>query len=256
MIYKRPVFSLFNEQKQEIESTGAGPIREAMRSGKLLASGEAGYYDIQKQSHEVERVNSTGDITKPTGQGIDYHYPNPPEIAPSWSEFLINSNYWGLVQDTGQLGYYQSGIFIDHNDDSFHLTQECIDYYYKSDKYEFLCPASAHSGIFNFNEVSGKFSNGYDTQKNPYECWPKPLEFSISKPLFLSREMIMIHRGTGVPGTTGNAVVIPYLGDFEKLKTKPTLKFYEDPNKEFKSDIEKFLEGQDIEEIQEEENDE
>lgn len=254
MIYKRPVFSLFNEQKQEIESTGAGPIREAMRSGKLLASGEAGYYDIQKQSHEVERVNSTGDITKPTGQGIDYHYPNPPEIAPSWSELLVNSNYWGLVQDTGQLGYYQSGIFIDHNDDSHHLTKECLDYYYYNDNISYIfCRASAHSGIFNFNEVSGKFSNGFNTVKNPDDCLPKPWDFSVSKPLYLSREMYMIHKGTGTPSVP---ITIPYLGDYEKLKTEPTLRLYEDPNKEFKSDIEKFLEGQDIEEIQEEENNE
>ena len=96
-------------------------------------------------------------------------------------------------------------------------------------------------------------SGGFNTVKNPDDCLPKPWDFSVSKPLYLSREMYMIHKGTGTPSVP---ITIPYLGDYEKLKTEPTLRLYEDPNKEFKSDIEKFLEGQDIEEIQEEENNE
>ena len=253
-IYKRPIFSLFVHEEPPVEATGDPDYTKAMRSGKLLASGEAGYYDIQSQSHEIERVHPKGgNRTKPKGKGIDHHYPNPPQIQSiSPTEFRQNAEYWGIPQNGSQTkAFYQSGIYVAPNDSA-----KCLDYYYKLQEPEDSCPASAHSGIFHFNEGSGKFSNGFNTVKNSDDCLPKPWNFSISKPLYLSREMIMIHKGTGVPGTTGNAVVIPYLGDFEKLKTKPPLRYYEDANKEFKSDIEKFLEGQDIEEIQEEENDE
>lgn len=252
MIYKRPVFSLFEEQNQEIESSGAGPIREAMRSGKLLASGEAGYYDTQSQSHEIERVyQKNGSITKPKGKGIDHHYPNPPQLAStSPTTFRQNAEYWGIPQNGSQTkAFYQSGIYVAPNDSATGITAKCLDYYYKGEGSILGCPPSRHSGIFHFNEGSGKFSNGFNTVKNPDDCLPKPWDFSVSKPLYLSREMYMIHKGTGTPPLP---ITIPYLGDYEKFKQPVIVRKYDDPVEEFKSDIEKFLEGQDVQHIKEE----
>tara|TARA_B100001939_G_C16743598_1_gene530825 strand:- start:1 stop:729 length:729 start_codon:yes stop_codon:yes gene_type:complete len=237
MIYKRPVFTLFTEQKQIIESTGDPNIGRAMNAGKLLASGEAGYYDQKNQSHEVNRFNSNGTLVKPTGQGIDYHYPNPPEAIPA----IINGKYWGLPEQNNNFSYYQSGIFVDKNDDSPHLDGKFIDYYYKQGL------VSLHSGIFNYNEVSGKFSNAYDTQKLPNHCLPKPLVFSVTKPLFLSREMYMIHPGSG------NPVRIPYLGDYDIVKKIEEEEEGYDSCKNFESDIEKFIAGENVIRVTEEE---
>jgi hypothetical protein len=259
MIYKRPVFSLFTEQKQEIESSGDF-IQKAIRSGKLLASGEAGYYDIQSQSHEIERVYQKNvSITKPKGKGIDHHYPNPPQLASTDpTAFRQNAEYWGIPQNGSQTkAFYQSGIYVAPNDSATGITAKCLDYYYKSEIPNLTCPSSNHSGIFHFDEGSGKFSNGFNTVKNPaldsryyylHDCLPKPWGFSVSKPLYLSREMYMIHKGTG-----SLPVTIPYLGDYEKFQATNTLNRYpEDSVEEFKSDVEKFLEGQDVQHIKEE----
>lgn len=243
MIYKRPVFTLFTEQKQIIESTGDPNIGRAMNAGKLLASGEAGYYDQKNQSHEVNRFNSNGTLAKPRGRGIDYHYPNPPETTPA----LINGKYWGLPEQNNNFSYYQSGIFVDKNDDSYHLDGRFLNYYYQY--YGPQGPVSLSSGIFNFNEVSGKFSNGFNSVKNPSDCLPKPWNFSVSKPLYLSREMYMIHPGSG------NPVRIPYLGDYDtvkKTKVEQEEQGY-DSCKNFESDIEKFIDGERIIRINEDE---
>ena len=251
-IYKRPIFSLFVHEEPPVEATGDPDYTKAMRSGKLLASGEAGYYDIQNQSHEIERVHpKSQNITKPKGKGIDHHYPNPPQIqSTSPTAFRQNAEYWGIPQNGSQTkAFYQSGIYVAHNDSATGITNECLDYYYKGEGSILSCPPSRHSGIFHFNEGSGKFSNGFNTLKNPDDCLPKPWDFSVSKPLYLSREMYMIHKGTG---TLPLPITIPYLGDYEKFNQPIIIPTYEDPVEEFKSDVEKFLEGQDVQTIKEE----
>jgi len=189
MIYNRPVFNLFKEDDQKIASridpvdpvfddgsqqAGTHPsgTLNALDYGKLLASGEAGYYDIQKQSHETERKN------KPIGQGIAFKYPNPPDPQSS-SDFNFEErhSYWGLPSGENK-GYYQSGIFVKGND---HREGETLDYYYqdsgkqeisRSENEPFQTNISLHSGIFNFDGYDSKFSSGFG-QSTLSRYWSK-----------------------------------------------------------------------------------
>lgn len=153
-MYRRPIFTPFGSDLQKIASSGdpVNPTFEsgteevpeegtstyptgtlnALNYGKLLASGEAGYFDIGNQGYQVERLNEKSQITKPSGEGIDYHYPSPPDMPSSHDG---NSNeYWGMPSGAN-LGYFQSGIFIRHNDDSEHLgTGNCLQFYNRQDK--------------------------------------------------------------------------------------------------------------------------
>ena len=172
MIYNRPVFSLFGQEdpnQSKIESSG-DTIRPAVRSGKLLASGEAGYYDIQKQSHKIERPSRNegrGRAFKPFDQGISFKYPNPPEPRVDDDfNFDDRHSYWGLPSGENK-GYFQSGIFVKGND---HREGEVLDYYYqdsgkkepsRSENEPFQTNVSLHSGIFHYDGGNSKFSTGF-----------------------------------------------------------------------------------------------
>lgn len=304
--YSRPIFSMFREEDPNqhlIESSGDPDIKIAKNFGKLLASGEAGYYDIYNQDYTVERKNKDGDVTKPTGEGIDYNYPNPPNLEPE------NYDYWGEV-DGNSKAYYQSGIFVNRNDD---YSDGCLDFYYKQytgvpTNLPCVPAISLHSGIFNYgvskgraplpysfmdgyiwdklefdaivkifgtrrisgddaNSLTSKFSNAFMTTwtlRNPpnvinstmfdfipfwtddipYDALPNPYNFVVTTEKYLSREMIMIHEPTG--NLPGDHIKIPYLGDYDIV---PSLKFIqeqEDDCDSLKSDVERFLEGQDV----------
>lgn len=138
-MYRRPIFSLFDQKRdQRIASSGdpVNPIYDdgseeetpegedpvvkypsgtpnALNFGKLLASGEAGYFDIYKQSYNVERKDENDEIIKPKGQGIDWVYPSPPDLKGDKKDRDI---YWGLPSGSTK-GFFQSGIYIPPNDE-------------------------------------------------------------------------------------------------------------------------------------------
>ena len=180
-MYKRPLFAPFGSELQRIATSGdavspqyddgsgeEGTVPSgspsALNYGKLLASGEAGYFDIGNQGYQVERVNSNNEVTKPSGEGIDYHYPNPPSV-PSTQDGSANE-YWGLpsgLKNSSKeenYSYFQSGIFINHNDDAKHLTGSGLEYFNSSGNYV--------GSIFNINNSRSLFSLGRvsDFRKN------------------------------------------------------------------------------------------
>ena len=189
MMYKRPIFTPFGGEFQRIATSGdpVNPIIDdgseeetpegeeevvkypsgtlnALDYGKLLASGEAGYFDIANQGYQIERVNSNDEVTKPSGEGIDYHYPNPPNV-PSTQNGSANE-YWGLpsgLKNSSKeenYSYFQSGIFINHNDDAEHLTGSGLEYFNSSGNYV--------ASIFTINNSKSLFSTGglSDFRKN------------------------------------------------------------------------------------------
>ena len=181
MMYKRPLFSPFGSEFQRIATSGdavspqyddgsgeEGTVpsgsSSALNYGKLLASGEAGYFDIANQGYTVARSNSNDEVTKPYGEGIDYHYPNPPSV-PSTQNGSANE-YWGLPSGfknsskEENYSYFQSGIFINHNDDAKHLTGSGLEYFNSSGNYV--------GSIFSINNSRSLFSLGHvsDFRKN------------------------------------------------------------------------------------------
>ena len=179
-MYRRPIFSLFTTENAKIASTG-DPVNptyddgseeetpdgedsvvkypsgtlNALHFGKLLASGEAGYFDIQNQDYQIERLNSDDVVIKPKGEGIDYVYPNPPDLE----GFSERNEYWGLPSGSTK-AFFQSGIFINHNDDAEHLTGSGLEYFNSSVDYT--------GSIFNINNSRSLFSLGRvsDFKKN------------------------------------------------------------------------------------------
>jgi hypothetical protein len=179
-MYRRPIFSLFTTENAKIASTG-DPVNptyddgseeetpdgedsvvkypsgtlNALHFGKLLASGEAGYFDIQNQDYQIERLNSDDVVIKPKGEGIDYVYPNPPDLE----GFSERNEYWGLPSGSTK-AFFQSGIFIKHNDDAKHLTGSGLQYFNSSSNY--------NGSIFNINNSRSSYSLGNisDFRKN------------------------------------------------------------------------------------------
>jgi len=297
-MYKRPVFRLFTVEDQRIASikdplpTGedmsvSGQVFNPFYYGKLLASGEAGYYDIQSQDYSVNRP------TKPSGEGIDYQYPNPPQAS---GNIQNPDQYWGspknmssgLHPDSGTKAFFQSGIFIPPNDD----TGSGLQYYYMGSgvlrtsgepEGEGQDPEvtetdyfySVGSGIFHYNQVSGKFSNAFNSVNSgllkqdgsPFysaeqaKCLPNPYGFNTTDPEFLTRDLIL---PMSIPsGEEFIPVAVPFLGDYEVL-TAPTPPseeegsgIYKNKRKDIKSKVEKILEGYtDIKVTEEEKSDE
>ena len=281
-MYKRPVFRLFTTEDQRVASIkdpiptgeatpGSGQVFSPYNFGKLLGSGEAGYYDIQNQDYSIERAG------KPSGEGIDYSYPHPPDLSGVGS----SDPYWGLPKnlpssihpDSGIKAYFQSGIFVYPNDDAY---GSGLDYYYigsgivrnsgepdedgEVEVTESGFTFSVGSGIFHYNEVSGKFSNAFDSINSGLlnedgtqfykdaqaKCLPNPYGFNIMKPEFLTRDLILpMSSGEGdeiVP------VVVPFLGDYEVI-TAPVKPddggsgLYKNNRNEIKGKVEKILEG-------------
>ena len=197
MMYKRPIFTPFGGEFQRIATSGdpVNPIIDdgseeetpegeeevvkhpsgtlnALHYGKLLASGEAGYFDIANQGYQIERVNSNDEVTKPYGEGIDHHYPNPPNV-PSTQNGSANE-YWGLpsgLKNSSReesYSYFQSGIFTNHNDDAKHLTGSGLRFFTNrhledADEKKISGLKDYTQSIFNRNFHKSAFSNNIST---------------------------------------------------------------------------------------------